>query len=154
VESIAEGLGAGPLDGVDVDDFADANGSLSPVSSCVSKAVLEGPVVEDGHCVVVGAPEPHAYTGGLSLENQPWQRRMAAEERAVVPSQSSWLCDDDGMVRFEAGEGRIFPCTVEEGVEGVVTIPAHRQDVSGLLEWNFKGGHIRVGPAIVKHGCK
>ena len=128
-----------------------------------------------GEAWLVGAPEPHGYTGGLSVSRLSWQERIRSEERArLSPSVAVDAGLEAGGIVELAGEppGRrsgavasgeggaqvSFPCSPAKAPatqppwQGrVVSLPAHSDGLRECLAWRLDGGcSPEAQPAIVK----
>jgi hypothetical protein len=94
---------------------------------------------------LVGAPETHAHSGGISLAGERWQLRVAAEGRALC-SAAAWpagLRDGEALIRVggEAGAPVVGEMAPVDGWSGrVVAMPDHWPLLLELLEWRVAGG--------------
>ena len=155
VEALASGLcarlGGGEAAG-SVDDLEPASGSAGELSEVLDGSVLETVEVGAGQAGVVGAVEPHGYTGGISVAGSSWQRRVSAEERALI---SPALAAELGIVAegfLSLGESDLpVPCRVAGGSNTkVAALPAHWQALRERLDWKLAKGMVAAEPAVVE----
>ena len=153
LSALAERAGVGTIDtdGAEaVKDFAD---SEVPVDEEIKGAVLEAAEADGEEAVLIGAPEPYAYTGGVSLMGGHWQMRTAAGEEVVLTPAAAQAAgaEEEQVVTLSGAADMALPSAVRSGCDAsVAAVAAHRSDVRGLLDWQIEGGRIVVDPVVVK----
>jgi len=107
--------------------------------------------------VVVGAPEPQGYTGGLSTAGSVWQRRAASEERALLSPALAGAVGCGGgaeTILLETRQGaalQVVACAAAGGKPGnaswegrVIAAPCHWQALRDSLDWKAGRGWAPV----------
>lgn len=144
--------GGGALAASRVEELTTGIVARVPAQDLIGPAILEGEAPGKGQAIVIGSPEPHGYTGGISLAQSSWQTRLAAEERA---SLSPALADEldmsgPGLVELRNGLATTVACEAAAAGDGrVVALPAHWQALRELLQWRGVDGRIEPAPALV-----
>jgi len=144
------GVGSAPAPGVDV--LLERAPDAAPTEELIGPEILAASEAGQGKAPLVGACEPQGYTGGLSLAGSNWQRRLAAEEAAVLsPELAAELgITGRGAVALANGAERTVPCRTAGGGEGrTVALPAHWDALRELLQWRGADGAVEPTPALV-----
>ncbi len=152
MKMLGEKLGAIPIEPEEPGELASAP-VAGPLREEVNEAVFEVPELADGEAILIGAPEPYGYTGGISVSGGSWQRRMGALERATVSRclAAEIALQEGECVTVGNGAEATLPCTLQDvGEAKVVALPSHRPDVRELLEWKVKAGRVEISPSVVR----
>ena len=135
--------------------------SLDSIGAAITGAVRvpQAAITEpsEGQAILVGAPEPHSYTGGLSLADGRWQLREASAERALC-SAAAWPAGDatrEGIIAIGEGPGHAVAARTAErdGWQApVVAMPDHWPALRNLLSWSVTAAGLQAEPASVPIG--
>jgi hypothetical protein len=118
----------------------------------IGPSVLNAAQPGAGQAVMVGAPEPQGYTGGLSLAEVSWQRRLAGEEKGKLSADLAAQLGlaEPGLVSLRNGMETTVLCAAAGGGEGrVVALPSHWRSLRELLQWRGADGAVEPAPALV-----
>jgi len=149
---LAQLAGVAPPSEAGVGDVAAAGPPRAGVMEMVGPDVLAAHEPEQGRALVVGAPEPQGYTGGISLAESSWQVRLASEERAMLSPDLAGAVGlaGDGAVELGDGAPGPVPCrAAPEGEGRAAALPAHWPALRELLEWRARDGALEAAPAPV-----
>ncbi len=144
------GVASAPAPGVDA--LLERAPDAAPTEELIGPEILEASEAGEGEALLVGASEPQGYTGGLSLASSNWQRRLAAEEAAVLSLElaAELGITGRGAVALTNGAETTVPCRTADGGEGrLVALPAHWDVLRELLQWRGADGAVEPAPALV-----
>ncbi|MHC4788869.1 MAG: hypothetical protein ACYS8K_06665, partial [Planctomycetota bacterium] len=148
---LAAEAGLGVLEALSAEDLVSARASVAPVGELLGEDILQAPEPQKGQAVIVGAPEPQGYTGGISLAGASWQVRVAAEEWGAVSqdlAEELSLADGEALALSD-GVQSIVPCKVEKGGGSVLALPSHWPVLRELLLWPAEDGVLEPTPVVV-----
>lgn len=150
--ALADGLAfASGLGKIEAPGF-ETVGTPRVASEAVSERILEAPEPASGEAIVVGAPEPHGYGGGIPLGVSRWQRRLAGEEAALVTADLAREVglEASGLLKVSDQTEFTVPYRLDGGAGRVVAMPAHWGALRELLQWQEAGGALEPAPALVQ----
>ncbi|MCK4284388.1 MAG: hypothetical protein KAX44_08735 [Candidatus Brocadiae bacterium] len=149
---LADAAGAGPTPAPAVGELLSAGAEEAALDELVGPDILAAEEPGSGQAVVVGAPEPHGYAGGMTLAYSSWQQRIAAEEAASLSPDLAAELDlpESGAVELHNGAEVAVACkTARDGTGKVVALPSHTASLRDLLQWQGTDGIIQPVPAVV-----
>ena len=153
LSTLVERAEVGNIDVDNAEVVHDLSEADVPIEEEVSDAVLDVAEADDDEAVLVGRPEPYAYTGGISLMDASWQLRTSAEEMAVLSPAAAEAVgvEEEQIVTLSGSTDMALPSVVRKGSDAsVAAVAGHRNDVRGLLDWRIEDGRIVIDPAVVK----
>jgi hypothetical protein len=153
LSTLVERAEVGNIDVDNAEVVHDLSEADVPIEEEVSDAVLDVAEADDDEAVLVGTPEPYAYTGGISLMDASWQLRTSAEEMAVLSPAAAEAVgvEEEQIVTLSGSTDMALPSVVRKGSDAsVAAVAGHRNDVRGLLDWRIEDGRIVIDPAVVK----
>lgn len=153
VRRLGEKLG-GSLRPADLGDLCAPPAAQLDVGEWIKQDILNVRRPVGHEAMLVGAPQPQGYGGGLSVGCVSWQQRMSSQERLVVSLALAGAlgCEAaSGPVLVEAvrdgAQSLAAPCLVarraggEPALEGnVLAAPCHWEGLRELLEWECSAG--------------
>jgi len=141
MQGLAGRLGASALTIADMSKISALPAGSVSASAHISRDVVEvrrPPVAPAAW--LVGAHEPHGYTGGLSTDGLDWQRRL----ESTVRFGGATVAGGESRAQVPAGGVQ------SAGGATVVSLPAHWPQLRELVEWAAPHAHGPVAnPAIV-----
>jgi NADH dehydrogenase/NADH:ubiquinone oxidoreductase subunit G len=150
IEALARKAGTGMPHVASPAELARGEARGEPTADLIGEGILEAAELREGQALLVGAPEPQSYLGGLSLDCGHWQRRVMAEEKAIASTALAGELgvDESGVLTLFDGEERSVPCQALEGQGGaVIAVPEHWQVLRDMIEWG--DGKLEPAPALV-----
>jgi hypothetical protein len=146
-DSLATAAGMTDLEGPSLEDVLGAEVESPPLGELMDAQILDAPQPAEGQAVLIGKPEPQGYTGGLSLGQAAWQRRMLGEEVAVVAGPPAEL---DGAVALSRDDREFtVACRVERDGASEVAVPDHWAVLRELAQWHTVAGDLVPAPTFV-----
>ncbi len=137
-------------EGPSLDDVLGADVESAPLEELIETKILDVPQPEQGRAILIGKPEPQGYTGGLSVAEAAWQRRMLAEEVAVVTAPMAEAAGLDGAVTMSRNDRKFTAaCRVEGGTAPTVAVPDHWAVLRDLAKWQMVAGELVPAPTPV-----
>ncbi len=123
-----------------------------PAEDALGPWVLDGEEAGANEALVFSVPEPHGYTGGLSLGDSSWQVRLATEEAALLSPRVVEENDlrEAGLVTLRGRGEFIVPYRTNGAGGRVVGLPAHWRVLRELIGWEGKDDAIEPSPAVVE----